>query len=495
MRNILSIPIPIIYFLILVLFFPSNFVLGKEINPGDVIINEVMWAGSDEWIELYNITDKDINLKNWKVQKGDKQIFSFSHDQIIRKDGKERFFIIELYQKLTDNNYQNLTLINNKNSIIDQISQGSEWIAGKKETKKKKYYSMERVNPKVPGGENCNWKTVKDENKYIYLSQEKKFYGTPGSQNSQYSDIDCRILVADAGDNIISLVDKEIIFDASDSKGLIEEYIWNFGDGKTAKGKIVNHKYKVSGKYIVSLSVVSKGKQERDTIEVMIFPSLFSISEFSPKGKWVEVSNESNFIEDISGFEISNENEKGSGFIFPDNSFIDKQEFLFLPSDLLYKLSFKETGSLFLLYPSGDICQEIRYEKTNEDWVIARKGESYFYTKTQTPGIANIISGEAGNVSSATPLGASLREETLKEISSEIKEVKRPAPPRRFLTKNLLAEVGKNKKILALSGLGMSIFSGFFGFGLIRLRRRLKRKKKRHFPSGEEKETIEVEIE
>ncbi|PIZ65023.1 signal peptidase I [Candidatus Roizmanbacteria bacterium CG_4_9_14_0_2_um_filter_39_13] len=47
---------------------------GSVPQPGDVIINEIMWMGSegninDEWIELRNMTDHEIDLSNWKLTK------------------------------------------------------------------------------------------------------------------------------------------------------------------------------------------------------------------------------------------------------------------------------------------------------------------------------------------------------------------------------------------------------------------------------------------
>ena len=47
-------------------------VADPDLNPGEVVINELMWMGSsknadDEWIELRNMTDMAIDLTNWQL--------------------------------------------------------------------------------------------------------------------------------------------------------------------------------------------------------------------------------------------------------------------------------------------------------------------------------------------------------------------------------------------------------------------------------------------
>lgn len=65
-------------------------------SSGSVVINEIAWMGtrasaSDEWIELYNNTDQDIDLADWSLvaSDGSPQI---SLEGIIPKQG---FFLLE----------------------------------------------------------------------------------------------------------------------------------------------------------------------------------------------------------------------------------------------------------------------------------------------------------------------------------------------------------------------------------------------------------------
>lgn len=42
---------------------------------------------------------------------------------------------------------------------------------------------------------------------------------------------------------------------SSDSDGVVRSYNWNFGDGTTATGKFVSHRYSAPGNPTVSLTV------------------------------------------------------------------------------------------------------------------------------------------------------------------------------------------------------------------------------------------------
>ncbi len=64
--------------------------------------------------------------------------------------------------------------------------------------------------------------------------------------------------IAKAGSNKFVCANETIRFDGSESHdrdGLITDYVWSFGDGSSAKGKIAEHTYQESGLYIAQLKV------------------------------------------------------------------------------------------------------------------------------------------------------------------------------------------------------------------------------------------------
>ncbi|MDD3735307.1 MAG: lamin tail domain-containing protein, partial [Candidatus Pacebacteria bacterium] len=156
------------------------FVFAQEVKNGDIIINEVMWGGS-EWIELYNTTDREIQIDNWSIdnaKSGRKPLINISGK--IPADG---YFLIcnnEYVNKIKcDFPNSDLSLIDlpdsngdlilkDKNGIVIDTAVGDKWPKGKKtgSGENTKYYSMERINPNVSGSEKCNWDTAKEENSF-----------------------------------------------------------------------------------------------------------------------------------------------------------------------------------------------------------------------------------------------------------------------------------------------------------------------------------------
>lgn len=141
-----SIPTFVILFLLFVSF---NTAFAK-----DILINEIAWMGTtsnsnDEWIELYNISDKDISLENYLLIINNKEI---------KLEGKIKtndFFILErtddttlpkvkadlIYTGSMKNTGGKILLKDSQNNIIDEADFSNGWTYGDNETKQ----TMERI--------------------------------------------------------------------------------------------------------------------------------------------------------------------------------------------------------------------------------------------------------------------------------------------------------------------------------------------------------------
>lgn len=158
---------------IFAIFLP---LLCSSAQPLDIIINEIAWMGTsvsynDEWVELYNQADSDINLSGWKLIAKDGIPEIMLNGEINAKS----FFLLErtddnsvanitadqVYTGALSNQGEFLQLIDNQANIIDEIDCPGNWPAGDNQTKQ----TMERTG--------SNWQT----------SQSPE--GTPRAPNSK----------------------------------------------------------------------------------------------------------------------------------------------------------------------------------------------------------------------------------------------------------------------------------------------------------------------
>ena len=516
------------FVLISLLFFPLCFAFGAEADH--LIITEIQIAGDEtanDFIEIYNPTDSEIDISKFQIRKKTEKAKEGNNesDPIIEfsegtKVNSKDYFLwansengyanlinadISSEKKLSSDN--SIALLDNSGTkiaerkIIDAVGWGGgnansffEGSLFSQGINKNKSLERKRING-----------IYKDTNNNDIDFEINENSSPTSSDQSKTKNISAPIS-ADAGGDVISLEGEEIAFDASNSTGDIKEYFWNFGDGTTGSGKTISHKYNFPGEYFISLKVSNEENESSVLIKITIFSSSIFISEFLPNpeggdsGKeWAEIVNESKQIQNISGWGISDSGEK-SDFTFSEGSYISPQGFLYLSSSLT-KISLSNNGgSFFLFYPSGDICQEIKYGKISENWSVARKNKEYFYTENLTPGMINIVSGKTEekkkNSSSVSPKSSFESGEILEGEVKETQSLK--TPTRKLLAENLLAEANKNQNMLAFAGLSVGTFAGFFGFGLVRLRKKIKDGK---WQAGSkqlakpEKEIIEVEIE
>lgn len=151
-------------FILDALFIPAR---AQAAGP-TVAINEIAWAGTaasgnDEWIELYNNTDADIDLAGWVIDDDNgSQIYTVAAGTIVAKS----YFLVEDTQETTNvtadalaalslaNTGDKLVLKNAGGEIIDTVNGGGVmWYAGNTTG----YKSMERIDSTVSGDLASNW--------------------------------------------------------------------------------------------------------------------------------------------------------------------------------------------------------------------------------------------------------------------------------------------------------------------------------------------------
>jgi hypothetical protein len=181
-----------------------------EAKAGDVVINEVMWMGSkgkpmDQWVELKNVSDKDMHIKDWyltyKSNAGNELKLIEIKDNRILKKGE--YLLLSYYTKgnsainvqpdddgMDDFGYQKFQIKlytdSTRKNLIDVAGDG---IQEPKEGDKANYYSMERNNIPGDGADYKNWHTCLDSSSTeLYWDSNSKEQGTPGHENLSEND-------------------------------------------------------------------------------------------------------------------------------------------------------------------------------------------------------------------------------------------------------------------------------------------------------------------
>jgi hypothetical protein len=210
----------------------KDFKVKTGADEGDVVINELMWMGSfgdndDEWIELRNTTDEDIDISNWRILGAGKGSGDRAHVQIpngytieangyflitkkkwnkteisLSKDLDKNEGMTNVEGMDLDDNSEKLTLEDKNRKVIDVAwKDGCHWPAGWHGIFL--HMSMERDKKPDNGKDASSWHTCVDSkcNDKTYWDHEGFDFGTPGKENLSEDDL---------VDSIIASMEKKI---------------------------------------------------------------------------------------------------------------------------------------------------------------------------------------------------------------------------------------------------------------------------------------------
>lgn len=244
-----------------------------EVPQRAVVINEVAWAGTaaganDEWIELYNNTDGDLDLTGWRLISDD------GSPEIVLEGTipAHGFFLLErgddetisdisadqVYQGALKNSGERLSLLDPEGNLIDTANHdGGGWPAGTDAHGTPPYASMERTSPEAADVDE-NWASNDGIRTNGLDAAGNPLNGTPKAPNSAFN------LPPQAQFTFSPqrpLVGQEVSFDASassDPDGEIVRWLWDFGDGAGGEGQTVSHEYEQAGSFTVRLTVTDE---------------------------------------------------------------------------------------------------------------------------------------------------------------------------------------------------------------------------------------------
>ncbi|MEA2020573.1 MAG: lamin tail domain-containing protein [Patescibacteria group bacterium] len=169
----------------------------QEVFPGDVVINEIAWMGTrasynDEWIELYNNANNDLNLDGWLLvaEDGSPEI------EIAGRIAAGGYFLLErtddntvsdieadlIYTGALGNGGEYLKLVDSGRQVVDEVDCSEGWFAGDNDLK----LSMERIWPENAGSSKINWMSNNSKVTFGKDADGSDILGTPLHENSIY---------------------------------------------------------------------------------------------------------------------------------------------------------------------------------------------------------------------------------------------------------------------------------------------------------------------
>src|SRR3989338_8474643 len=170
-----------------------------DINPGDAVINELMWMGTsgsadDQYLELRNMTDMPIDLSGWSVANvtipAGKSILP--HGYFLISDYDKTGSTINVDPDLVDSSLilNNLDaqyiLKDNLGNTIDTADNGQGLPpAGEHDDSLDRHWSMERDATPGNGADANVWHTIFDDSALMhsYWDPDSPEKGTPGGEN------------------------------------------------------------------------------------------------------------------------------------------------------------------------------------------------------------------------------------------------------------------------------------------------------------------------
>lgn len=248
-------------------------------NYQEVVINELLWMGSekssaDEWIELRNLTDQEIDLSGWQLTS-----LSSGQEKLMleipagSKIAAQGYFLISNYSDDSAKSVLNVAcdLVDTKVSLsnsglqiklytgdfqeggnlIDVADDGlGQPLAGEYQSGSI-FRSMERKEPVGDGSLASSWQTSIGN---INLDDGSLVLATPKAENPKINNPP----QAEAGADQNVFIGDIVYFDGQDSldpDGDVLSYHWNFGDGGESIEATPMHSYVNPGDYLVTLTV------------------------------------------------------------------------------------------------------------------------------------------------------------------------------------------------------------------------------------------------
>lgn len=355
------------------------FVMSTSAVAAGVYMSEIAWMGTlpkegesvaaaanNEWIELLNDSDGAVSLTGWKIT-ADGGVPEMALSGTIPARG---FFLLErasdevipdisadlIYpykNTALANTGEHLFLKNTAGEVADEINASSGWPAGDNTTK----FTMQRQNSLWITAAPTPKKETQAGVLPVPVSSVTALPSVSGVSSARRDEPDFSIS-AFAGSDRKEVVGAALEF-AGNARGsagkplALARFVWTFGDGSNAEGRVVTHAFRVPGIYLVGLHVSSGEFAASDYARIEIFPNQLSVLRVVPgRDGWIALRNAGGSDVDMGGWKM--EDSGGHTFFVPVHTRIAARGETAFPNIVTGLFQEEGTGTLAVFYPSGD---------------------------------------------------------------------------------------------------------------------------------------------
>lgn len=348
---------------------------------GSILISEIAWMGTlpregestqaaanNEWMELYNPTSGTVSLDGWKIvaldgmpditlsgmiAAGGYFLLERANDEVV--PGIVADLIPYPYKNnALSNEGEHLFLKDASGATVDEVNAASEWPAGDNATKQ----TMQRAG--------SGWVTAtgtpRAQNQGVFsptpspLVVPSPSAAPPASSSSGVNTVTGSSISVFAGDDRMAIVGAPVDFNGS-AKGLIGEplttarFWWNFGDGATKEGRVVDHVFFAPGRYTVGLHASSGEYAASDYLAVNVASNQIAVSEVvEGEDGFIRLRNAGAFEIDLGGWVVEEASTTRSFTIPPQTQIAGQSEVAF--ANRVTGLLRHTASSLTLRYPN-----------------------------------------------------------------------------------------------------------------------------------------------
>ncbi len=154
--------------------------------------------------------------------------------------------------------------------------------------------------------------------------------------------------------------------------------------------------------------------------EEVIFSEILPSPEGSDEeNEWIELYNENFYGINLSGWQVEDERGKTRTYTFPEEAFIEGNQYLVLPRTVSGIVLNNEGDKLSLFQPNGQTADSVNYEKAERGKSFNLTEEGWLWSEDLTPGGVNQTATEE-------EIEVPLREKAMAEIgkkSSSLEEI------------------------------------------------------------------------